>query len=73
MLETQEDVDIDGMERCKGLCKYTIRQDSGVGQSPAQVFKRCQDLSGFKTRQKLERCLLTCSFKTTSNMINEMT
>jgi hypothetical protein len=31
MLETQEDVDIDGMERCKGLCKYTFRQDSGVG------------------------------------------
>jgi hypothetical protein len=29
MLETQEDVDIDGMERCKGLCKYTFRQDSG--------------------------------------------
>jgi len=31
MLETQEDVDIDGMERCEGLCKYTFRQDSGVG------------------------------------------
>ncbi|KAJ7002831.1 hypothetical protein NC653_008142 [Populus alba x Populus x berolinensis] len=34
MLETQEDVDIDGMERCKGLCylcKYTFRQDEGVG------------------------------------------
>jgi hypothetical protein len=44
-----------------------------IGQSPAQVFKRCQDFSCFKTRQKLERCLLTCSFKTTSNMINEMT
>jgi hypothetical protein len=44
-----------------------------IGQSPAQVFKRCQDLSCFKTRHKLERCLLTCSFKTTSNMINEMT
>jgi len=29
MLETQEDVDIDGMETCKGLCKYTFRQDSG--------------------------------------------
>ena len=28
MLETQEDVDIDGMETCKGLCKYTFRQDS---------------------------------------------
>jgi len=32
MLETQKDVDIDGMERCKGLCKYTFRQDSGIGQ-----------------------------------------
>jgi hypothetical protein len=31
MLETQEDVDIDGMERCKGLCKDTFRQDSGGG------------------------------------------
>jgi hypothetical protein len=31
MLETQEDVDIDGMERCKGLFKNTFRQDSGVG------------------------------------------
>jgi hypothetical protein len=31
MLETQEDVDIDGMERYKGLCKYTFRQNSGVG------------------------------------------
>ncbi|KAJ6932381.1 hypothetical protein NC651_007961 [Populus alba x Populus x berolinensis] len=30
MLETQEDVNIDGMETCKGLCKYTFRQDSGV-------------------------------------------
>ncbi|KAJ6932370.1 hypothetical protein NC651_007950 [Populus alba x Populus x berolinensis] len=30
MLQTQEDVDNDGMERCKGLCKYTFRQESGV-------------------------------------------